>query len=503
MTSKPEKRYLLPANANPDTDRCVIVFIPDAPEYLRAFMGSLTFLGTWTAWERDPDHRAMIASQRWKQANMRTLQTLDILDCELIEELIEDGDMSINVNNNISCGGCGDCGQCLSPTSTYSPTPEQPQPDSIPPLQELPDTAPTPENFPPEFPSFPAYQEYRCAVSRQIAIDMRNTFSNMQTFSGLVGMGAAALAAYIASSSVVAGLVTGLLGVGLLSAGAVWAIVGVLVGFTLISLGMFAYMTPLYNSIVIGLDELTCIIYSGNTTAEIKANITSFFESRLAGFAYENTIEEGVFTISILKILDYLLPADLFGLLNGTVTELEEFITAEAGTFNCALCGDIGVLGAWVYDSSTGSDDPNLTVHSVGTHAWSISGSMNRQPVNFEQLYLEAIGASTFDFDDVFAVGLQALSPITPAPNGDQGVRWGDNGPNIGTAFQAGESILVYLTGQRPASIPAHETEVTVGTHAALYARMRIEWTGGSSPFDVSGGTQNITLYDVNGDPIA
>lgn len=497
-----ENRYLLPANANPEADRCVIVFIPDEPEYLRAFMGSLGFLATWVAWEKDPEHRAMIASQRWKQANLRTLETLDFLDCELIEELIEDGDMAINVNNQISCGGCGNCGECLSPTGTYSPLPTQPQPDSIPPLNALPETMPTEENFPPEFPTYPDYLDYRCSVSRQIAVDIRNTFSNMQTFAGLVGMGAAALGAYIASASVVGGLITGLLGVGLLATGVIWAIVGILVSFTVIAVGLFVYMTPLYNEIVIGLDEITCIIFNGPDTETVKANLTAFFESALVGIAYENTVEEGVFTISILKIIDYLIPGDLLGLLNGTVTELDEFISAEAKGFNCAICGDIGIVGAWVYESSTGSNDPDLTVHSVGSHAWSISGTMNRQAINFEQLHLQAIGALTFDWDTVYAVGLQSLSPITPEVNGAQGVRWGANGPNLGVPFQAGESILVFLTGERPAAIPAHEFEVGVASHLALLAHMRLEWTGGASPFTVSGGAFNIVFYDVNGDPL-
>lgn len=502
MKKKPEKRYLLPEEPNPESDRCLIVFIPDAPEYLRALMGSLTFLGTWMAWEKDTEKRAAVAAQRWKQSNLRTLETLEFLDCELLQELIEDGDMAINVNNNVSCGGCGGCGECLSPTSTYSPLPSQPQPDSIPPLQELPDTMPTEEDFPPEFPTYPDYLSYRCSVSRQIAFDMRNTFSNMQTFSGLVGMGAAALAAYVSTASVVGGLVTGLLGVGLLATGVVWGIVAILVSFTVVSIGLFAYMTPLYNRIVLGLDELTCIIFNGPDTATVKANIAAFFESQLAAIAYENTVEEGVFTISILRIIDYLVPGDLAGLLNGTVTELEEFITAESKAFNCAICGDIGIVGAWVIDTTTGSNDPDLTVHSVGSHAWTISGSMNRGPINLEQLYIETVGNDTFDWDTVYAVGLQSLTPITPAVNGAQGVRLGDNGPNIGTEFQAGESILVYLVGERPAAIPAHELEVSVATHNHLQGRMRIEWPGGASPFDVSGGAFNIVFYDVNGDPL-
>src|SRR3990172_12734029 len=104
-----EKRYLLPDNPDPESDRCFIVYIPDEQRYFEAFLGSLTFLGTWTAWELDDNHTALIASQRWKQANIRKLDANVNLDCEFLEELI-DNDMAIQVTNNVSCGGCENCG---------------------------------------------------------------------------------------------------------------------------------------------------------------------------------------------------------------------------------------------------------------------------------------------------------------------------------------------------------------------------------------------------------
>lgn len=493
--------YLLPANLEPEDDRCFVVYVPAEQKYIDAFIGSLVGLEKWTIWERTGDNSGAIAARRWKQANQRTLDAMAIVDCDLLNEMLEDGDMSIVINNNTSCGGCGSCGECASPTSTYTPLPTQPQPDTLPTIENIPDFEDDGATVPPGFDDYDSWLNYKCSVARTIAFNTYDTLVNMSTLSGLAGLGAATLAAYVSSASVVGGLVTGLLGVGLLATGAMWFIIASLVAMVLAGTALLFYISALSDRVLANIDVLTCIIFQGPTKEAVKANVTSFFQSEVAAIAYDNTVEEGVFTVNILRIIDYLLPTDLFGILNQTVEELEEQIRADDG-FNCIVCGELGVLGAWAITSTTGSNDPDVTLHSVGQEAWQLSGTMNRGPINFEQLYMATVGNAGFDFDVVFAVSIRGAVPVTPAPTANQGVRWHDNGPNIEVAFQAGESILFYLTGARPAAIPPFENEIAVATHDLLAPVMRLEWPGGASPFEVGGAMADLVLYDVNGDPI-
>lgn len=62
------KAYLLPENPAPDHLRCVRIYLPDDPGFVAAFWGSMDYLATWLAWERDDDHTAAIAAASMQAA---------------------------------------------------------------------------------------------------------------------------------------------------------------------------------------------------------------------------------------------------------------------------------------------------------------------------------------------------------------------------------------------------------------------------------------------------
>jgi len=114
--SNTRQGYLLPldvANTAPEDLNCILVFYPDDERYLQALIGSISYLATWTAWERDELKRGTIAAQRWKDALDCTLDAMNCL-ADLITAVNgitgkltdieqEIADMNIVINNN----GCG------------------------------------------------------------------------------------------------------------------------------------------------------------------------------------------------------------------------------------------------------------------------------------------------------------------------------------------------------------------------------------------------------------
>lgn len=80
--------YLLPdGEAFTDEMACTLVFYPDKPEYRQALGGSLGYLATWLAWERDADKRGQDAARAWKIALELTMECWEMA---CFEELTND-----------------------------------------------------------------------------------------------------------------------------------------------------------------------------------------------------------------------------------------------------------------------------------------------------------------------------------------------------------------------------------------------------------------------------
>lgn len=80
--------YLLPPEDFDDAEiTCCIIFYPDVPRFRQALMGSLDYLATWRAWERDDARRGIIAANLWKDANQQTQECIDMGTC--FDDLID------------------------------------------------------------------------------------------------------------------------------------------------------------------------------------------------------------------------------------------------------------------------------------------------------------------------------------------------------------------------------------------------------------------------------
>jgi hypothetical protein len=88
------KGYLLPSgDATEDELECCLVFYPARDEYRRALMGSLDYLATWIAWERDSEKRGQDAAASWKLANIQTWECCSMGYCDdlltTLQELLD------------------------------------------------------------------------------------------------------------------------------------------------------------------------------------------------------------------------------------------------------------------------------------------------------------------------------------------------------------------------------------------------------------------------------
>ncbi len=126
--------YLIPDNPSPADNRCVRVYVPNDPLYMAALLGTLTYLGQWTAWKKDAEKRGKLAANAWKESNDLTLDGLslpcgdnpiteeemgDILDKleEINSRLTEIEKMNVTVTQTVN-GGCGEGSTTTTTSST-------------------------------------------------------------------------------------------------------------------------------------------------------------------------------------------------------------------------------------------------------------------------------------------------------------------------------------------------------------------------------------------------
>ncbi len=80
------KGYLLPDTAYTEDMVCQLVYYPDKPEYRRALLGSLAYLATWIAWEKESEHKGIDAALSWKIALDLTVECWQMACLEQLQD---------------------------------------------------------------------------------------------------------------------------------------------------------------------------------------------------------------------------------------------------------------------------------------------------------------------------------------------------------------------------------------------------------------------------------
>jgi hypothetical protein len=245
--------YLLPpGDASEDELACCIVFYPDRDEYRRALMGSLDYLATWIAWERDVDKRGKDAAASWKLANIQTWECCSMGFCDDLSTSLTDILAAITA---LEC--CGD--QDITDGDQYT----DPIVDGV---------GDVPQNiidagYADDAADWDGFDDYKCMISH-LAVDHVESFFRE-------------IAPHISD----AGLVIGGLGVVGALLGAVLTIVGLpLAAGLLLALGaasaIYAWIArygrdavdDLADEIAIHHEALACAIYGGDGVADSVAD---------------------------------------------------------------------------------------------------------------------------------------------------------------------------------------------------------------------------------------
>lgn len=188
MSSIDGKGYKLPAETVvmvEDDMACAVVYYPNEPEYRQALMGSLFYLGTWAAWQRDPLKRGRIAAANWKVANDLTLECIEMSCFDEIVNAINNLRVTVSVN-------------CYCDYLTIEPPTIAP-PSPIPGIGDVPTTYGEDDTT---GLTWAEYQEYICAQAHAYVDYIK---AQNEHLADLLGLGVLALGVVAALIAVVSG----------------------------------------------------------------------------------------------------------------------------------------------------------------------------------------------------------------------------------------------------------------------------------------------------------
>lgn len=243
------KGYLLPSgDASEDELACCIVFYPKRDEYRRALMGSLDYLATWIAWERDSEKRGQDAAASWKLANIQTWECCSMGFCDDLATSLNDILAAITA---LEC--CGE--QDITDGDQYTDPIVDGEGD-VP--QNIIDAG-----YAEDAEDWDGFANYKCMISH-LAVDHVETFFRE-------------IAPHISDT----GIVIGGVGIGFALLGAILAVIGYPITMSIIAAvgtasAIWYWITDYGKSAVVDIadeiaihhDALACAIYEGDGVAD-------------------------------------------------------------------------------------------------------------------------------------------------------------------------------------------------------------------------------------------
>ena len=231
---------LPPGDAYTDEMACMILFYPDKAAYRQALFGSLDYLGTWLAWQRDDDKRGIDAGRAWSEAVAVTRECVEMNTCEAILSLLAE----IRDNTGVYCCDPVD----VSDGDQYTDGVEDGVGD-VP--QNIIDAG-----YADDAADWSGFDDYKCIISHLMITNMYEQTLKFSEYTDIVGAVAGGLAAVAAIAAVI------------LSGGGAVLVYGVVLGVVGPAV-LYAAIGELGNAGLVAVasdldddhDELACAIY--------------------------------------------------------------------------------------------------------------------------------------------------------------------------------------------------------------------------------------------------
>lgn len=315
--------------------KCAIIYYPsdDGLFFQQAVRGALAELRFWYKWEGDEQLTDAI-SQRFIETDLLTDTVFFIKDCEILEEIIEDGEVAINVNVNQDCGcGCsGGAGGGSGFENFFYPQPNNGVEVPSVPIDEPVDDG---QAVPDGFDNYDEYREYKCRVATQIVDDFIETVQNMQTLGGLASVFSGfALLVQLGIPITYSGVVTGIVAVGLSVTGSFALLAAILFGIALLGSIVWSYFNEIGDNLVANRTAFICEVLNASNITEVRQVFYAHMDAAVVNLAIDDGVRDYL-REAVVGLVDALVPAEII------IMIFQQVQNVGREDFDCSTCPDM------------------------------------------------------------------------------------------------------------------------------------------------------------------
>ncbi len=258
---------------------------------------------------------------------------------------------------------------------------------------------PATEDPPEDWATWAEYWTYKCRAANRIADDWIATLNSLATLSGAAGaIGAIALGLFL-NTSLLGGILVGLIAIGFSAAAAAAIVIAALIAIVLGGVGLLAYFAQIGSEMDDNKDDLVCQLFYATSPENARQIIVDFTADIASDLTYDPADDDALFQAQAAVIANAIFNDALTNLL----FELDEDTDAYEGTVDCDDCSLALLIHA------TGAVDVGDAIYDQVMHSDMVSyGS-----------YWSNDGANTWR-------GLQTPleSPAPPFPSGNPYTVW-------------------------------------------------------------------------------
>ncbi len=265
---------------------------------------------------------------------------LGLINTNIGEIKIELGGIEGTINNTTQLSGC---------CTPYGPA--------------LPPTAPDLEDEitgdPPEdWATWALYYTYKCKAANRIADEWIATTAGLGTLSGAAGaIGAIALALFL-NTSLMGGILVGLMALGFSAVSAAALVIAALIAIVIGGTGLLAYFVTLSAEMETNKQSLVCGLYQAQSPAAAKTVLVDFTTDIAADLTYDPGDDDALFQAQLENVADALFNEEVTNTLFEEDAESDTYV----GDIDCADC-----VRALLIDAS-GAVDTGLAIYNQVMH---------------------------------------------------------------------------------------------------------------------------------------